>query len=234
MSNLTSAFNDLFEDASPFNPLLKGDDSHWTHLPLPTQEELERYTTQLKCFQTPYLKEAGFNVEVGPVKSLARVIEKREGPKKPKVMPYFKAYSDLGRMQVEVPDIKDLFRAVTLLITDVNSVNTEWGPQFYIERNLYSPNSPDIVQRVNFYCYDVCEAPVEVWFGHPFALQVFAQNSYVRGLPQEEKENYFDWFGDNAYSAVKEAILDGSTSWKQIARDCVPEGKKHLIKCIME
>lgn len=224
-----------------FMPLLKGDDKAWAELPVPRlQRELDVFTEQLMSFKTPYLEEAGYTVEFGPPKSLSRVEEKRNGEKRPKVMPYFKAFSDLARMQIPVSDVGELFRVVSLLITDVSAACPSAGTFFYIERNVYAPNSPDIVQRVNFFAKGICDVPVEVWIGHPFALEVFAQNSHVRNMMfSADKKEYFDWFGENnAYERVKNYILSKpdplSNSWKFVARKVIPEDKKHLIKCIMD
>jgi hypothetical protein len=220
-----------------FMPLLKGDDKAWAKLPVPRlQSELDKFTEQLMSFKTPYLEEAGYTVEFGPPKLLSRVEEKRNGEKRPKVMPDFKAFSDLARMQIPVSDVGERFRVVSLLITDVSAACPSPFTYFYIERNVYAPNTPDIVQRVNFFAPGICDVPVEVWIGHPFALEVFAQNSRVRNMMfSSDKKEYFDWFGDSgAYNQVKKAILEGDPAWKQIARDCVPEGHIHLVSCIMD
>lgn len=86
--------------------------------------------------------------------------------------------------------------------------------KLYVERNVFDPNAKDIVQRVNFYSPLKCGVITEVWIGHPFALKVFAENSYVREHP-EEKDKYVSWFTEGRYDKIKEYILKGGENWEE-------------------
>lgn len=218
-----------------FSNLYARDDNKWETLPIPPQKSLDKYAIEvLKLLSLcKYVLNAGYGFKVRPPKTVARVEAKKSKP--PKIMPAFKRSSDFAGVRIEIPDVRIIYAIQNLFIADLISIDPD--VKIYTEINVFNSNEIDIVHRLYFYSKVIANTVVEVWFGHPFAFNVFAQNSYMREHP-EEADQYIDWFENDAYNTVKAKILDvwkhdskyDPQAYRKTALAFIGD-KKHMINC---